>query len=172
MHAEGAEPAQTQRGDPGTRIKLCAGVGGKFVCIKHDLGEIVINNTTAGEIFRSERRFDLFSYGVSHGPLLFRSGKNNEHGKRLDVLFTDARAFESRNMFIGIRIEEIGLDRLADRPSRPAEFAEVGLKAFLLVGVGWEGFVLAGSIHVLEDDGALFDPSPYHRAFVPPPYPT
>ena len=42
--------------------------------------------------FRSDRKFSVFSYGISHGPLLLRSGKTNEHHTRIDVLILDVRA--------------------------------------------------------------------------------
>src|SRR4030081_3002378 len=49
--------------------------------------------------FKSDRKFSVVSYGVSHGPLLLRSGKNNEHQTRIDVLILDVRAMEIRSWF-------------------------------------------------------------------------
>jgi hypothetical protein len=59
---------------------------------------------------------------------------------------------EIRVWFIGIHIQEVELARLANRLSRPAEMFEAGLKAYLLTSSGWEGFVLGGSLHTVEDD--------------------
>ncbi len=129
---------------------------------------MAVIDTASGATFKSERKFGLFSYGVSHGPLLLRSGKTEEHGTRLEVLITDVRVMEIRVWFTGIHIQEVELARLANRLSRPAGMFEAGLKAYLLSSSEWEGFVLGGSLHTAEDDGSFFDLSAFQKAYMLP----
>ena len=111
-------------------------------------------------IFRSDRTFFLVGYYVSHGPLLFRSGKTNEHDTRLDVLFYDVRAMEVRVFTEGLIVGEEDPEYLSRFPSRPLEMMEPGLIAYSIGNGTWSGYVLAGSFQVGEDRGELQDPSP------------
>lgn len=112
-------------------------------------------------VYESDRLFSVFGYSMSHGLLLLRSGKSNENqNTRVDVLFHDARAMEIRAWFKGVRIEEIDdLDFLNGLRSRPVEVLEPGNRIYALSSSGWEGFVVAGIVRFLEDDGDLFGPS-------------
>lgn len=102
--------------------------------------------------FRSARKFSVFSYGISHGPLLLRSGKTDEHHNRIDVLFQDVRAMEIRSWFEGLEIDEVDRSYLRDFPSNPIEMMEAGLRIYALSGNGWQGFVVGGILSVHEDD--------------------
>ena len=98
---------------------------------------------------------------MSHGLLLLRSGKSNEHANtRVDVLFQDVRALEIRAWFKGIRIEEEDSpDFLKNQRSKPVELVEPGNKIYSIRSSGWEGFVVAGPVEFIEDSGELFGPS-------------
>lgn len=112
-------------------------------------------------IYESDRTFSIFGYSMSHGLLLLRSGKSNEHANtRVDVLFQDVRALEIRAWFKGIRIEEAeSPEFLKDQRSKPAQMIEPGNKIYSLNSSGWEGFVIAGLVQFIEDSGELFGPS-------------
>ena len=112
-------------------------------------------------VYESDRTFSIFGYAMSHGLLLLRSGKSNEHANtRADVLFQDVRAMEIRTWFKGMRIEvEESLEFLKDQRSNPAQIIEPGNKIYSIRSSGWEGFVVAGLVSFVEDSGELFDPS-------------
>lgn len=109
--------------------------------------------------FRSDRRFSVFGYGISHGLLLFRSGKTNEHKTRIDVLIRDVRAMEIRSWSDGLEIEEVDKEYLIGFRSNPIEMVEPANKIYALQGKGWQGFVVGGALSVHEDEAELMDPS-------------
>jgi hypothetical protein len=116
--------------------------------------------TSMQTIYASERIFQLFSYGVTHGQLLFRSCKTDTDPTRVDILFQEVRATELRSWFEGIEIvEEDNSTFLAGRPSRPVPMFDKEIRFYRLKGTGWEGFVVGGIVSCLEDDGDFFDPS-------------
>ena len=111
-------------------------------------------------IYASDRIFHLFSYGVTHGQLLFRSCKTDTDPKRVDILFREVRAMELRSWFEGIEIvEEENSSFLGSRPSRPIPMFDKEIRFYRLKGSGWEGFVVGGLVSYFEDDGEFFDPS-------------
>jgi hypothetical protein len=109
--------------------------------------------------FTSDRRFSVFSYQMSHGTLLLRSGKTSVHHTRIDVLVKDVRALEIRCWFEGIEIREAQQDYLRDFRSNPIEMIEVESRVYALKGEGWQGFIVGGTLSVQEDDGELMEPS-------------
>jgi len=106
-------------------------------------------------VYESDRRFSLFGYSMSHGLLLLRSGKSNETpATRVDILFQDVRAMETRAQFKGIRIEEVDDPQFLDgQRSKPVEMIEPGNKTYALVSAGWRGFIVGGIVRFKEDDG-------------------
>ena len=112
-------------------------------------------------IYESDRSFSVFGYSMNHGLLLLRSGKSNENqNTRVDVLFQDVRAMEIRAWFRGIRIEEIDDPHfLSSQRSKPVEMLESGNRIYALSSSGWDGFIVAGILQFVEDDGELFGPS-------------
>jgi hypothetical protein len=110
--------------------------------------------------YASQRTFQLFSYGVTHGLLLLRSCKTDTDPTRVDILFREVRAMELRSWFEGIEIvEEESSAFLAARPSRPVPMFDKEIRFYRLKGTGWEGFVVGGIVSYLEDDGDFADPS-------------
>jgi hypothetical protein len=109
--------------------------------------------------FNSERKFVVFSYGLSHGPLLLRSGKTDQHQTRIEVLIKDVRALEIRSWFEGIEISQVDRNYLRDFPSNPIEMMEIGLQVYALTGRGWNGFVVGGNLYLHEDDADFMAPS-------------
>jgi hypothetical protein len=102
--------------------------------------------------FRSDRRFSVFSYGISHGPLLLRSGKTNEHPTRIDVLILDVRAMEIRSWFEGFEITKVDQDYLRNFRSNPIEMMQPGLGVYALSGKDWQGFILGGNLSAQQDE--------------------
>src|SRR5262249_5317339 len=90
--------------------------------------------------FRSDRTFSVYSYHVSHGPLLFRSWRKDERPTRIDVLIKDVRAMEIRSWFDGLEITEVDRGYLRDFRSNPDEMMEPGLRVYALTGNTWKGF--------------------------------
>jgi hypothetical protein len=82
--------------------------------------------------FKSDRKFSVFSYETSHGILLLRSGKTNEHHTRIDVLVRDVRAMEIRSWFEGFEITEEDQEYLRGFGSNPIEMIEPGNRVYAL----------------------------------------
>jgi len=110
--------------------------------------------------FKSDRKFSIFSYEVSHGLLLLRSGKTNEHHTRIDVLVKDVRAMEIRSWFEGFEIAEEDREYLREFRSNPIEMIEPGNRVYALRGRGWQGFIVGGILLAQEDNGEYMDRSP------------
>jgi hypothetical protein len=109
--------------------------------------------------YKSDRKFSLFSYLVSHGPLLIRSGKSYEHPTRVDILITDVRAMEIRSWFEGLEITEVDREYLREFRSNPVEMIEPGNRVYALRGISWQGFVVGGALYVREDELDFMAPS-------------
>jgi hypothetical protein len=114
--------------------------------------------------FKSDRKFSVFGYSVSHGPLLLRSGRTDEHHTRIDVLILDVRAMEIRSWFEGFEIALADQDYLRDFRSRPAEMMEPGLNAYAISGKRWQGFIVGGKLCVHEDEADFTAPSAFAAA--------
>jgi hypothetical protein len=114
--------------------------------------------------FKSDRKFSVISYGISHGPLLLRSGKTKEHHTRIDVLVLDVRAMEIRSWFEGFEIALVDQNYLRDFRSSPAEMMEPGLNTYAISGKGWQGFVVGGYLSVHEDEADFAAPSVFAAA--------
>ena len=110
-------------------------------------------------IFQSDRAFVIFSYTLSHGLLLLRSGKTSELLTRVDILFHDVRAMEMRCWFDGLTIEERDPSFLSEFGSSPADLMEEGNKVYSVRGRDWRGFIVGGIVSFEEDDGEFVAPS-------------
>ena len=96
-------------------------------------------------IYESKRRFQIWSYNVSHQQLLLRSVKNSDTPKRLDVLF-------------------VGVDKM----DLPTAFTELKVsqknKAYTLSGQNWKGEITAAGFDWTEDEFDYFDDSTIYMA--------
>ena len=110
-------------------------------------------------LFTSNRKFVLFSYSISHGILLLRSGRTKTELKRIDVVFRDVRAIEVRAWFEGIVIIESNSNSLKAFASNPTSMLEVGNRVYSLRGKEWEGYILAGQMLINEDTEDFMAPS-------------
>jgi hypothetical protein len=114
--------------------------------------------------FKSDRKFSVIGYGASHGPLLLRSGKTDEHHTRIDVLILDVRAMEIRSWSEGFEVALVDQNYLSDFRSCPLEMIEQGLKVYAISGKGWTGFILGGNLCVHEDEADFMAPSAFAAA--------
>jgi hypothetical protein len=96
---------------------------------------------------------------TSHGQLLFRSAKSEEHETRIDVLFKDVYALHAGAYFPRLSIFEVTKDQLAKQFGDLSVFEEPGVKWFLLQTSKWTGFVCAGGVFWKEDKGEFYEPS-------------
>ena len=111
-------------------------------------------------MFSSDRHFHLVSYQASHGILLFRSPKRRRNAAtNIDVLFTDVRAVELRAWTEGLVVEEVDAGAVAEATSRPADLIEPGNRVYAVRGSGWEGFIVGGTMHTVEDDTEEMEPT-------------
>jgi hypothetical protein len=92
------------------------------------------------EILRSERRFVLWAYSVSHRQLLLRSAADRDHETTVDLLFKPVEAVKIRGGYDGLVIrcataEEA--ERIEDPP---------GPRLFLLESQGRTDYVTGGAV--------------------------
>lgn len=97
------------------------------------------------EIFRSERRFALWAYSISHGRLLLRSAPDGDHETTIDLLFKPIEAVKIRGDYDGLVIrcataEEA--ERIEDPP---------GTRVFLLECRDRTDYVTAAAVGWRED---------------------
>ncbi len=105
------------------------------------------------------RDFQIWFYTPSHGLLLLRSQKRKEGEKRIDIVFYDVWALECRTIIKGgLSIEQVDRSEISDRYGKPDDL-DVELRAYLLKGLGWEGYVVAGPVEWIEDDLEYWEPS-------------
>lgn len=97
-------------------------------------------------IFQSDRKFTLISYAHSAlGGLLFQSWRTNSDGTKIDLSFSDARAFELRPFCEGLSVEIDDARGPSELRSKLQAILEPGLHIYVLRTKEWEGYVVAGT---------------------------
>src|SRR5262245_33444049 len=98
-----------------------------------------------------QRRFQLWSYGVSHSVLLLRSNTSSDATSRIDLMFRSVTALKIRHCYDWLRIgvalpQDIGDDQL--------QLGDVSDRFLFTVGASADdlGYVVAGSLFLSEDD--------------------
>lgn len=121
-----------------------------------------------------ERNFSLHLYFVSHGLLLLRSGKDEKHSTRIDILFQDVRWMALPVWFEGIRIERGKLSDLVLPLTAKIKEEAHFMSVFKVISQGVTHWVLASQrLSVAEDKGNYGDnssllPNLDFRGFVAP----
>ncbi|HZC27607.1 MAG TPA: hypothetical protein VE287_11335, partial [Actinopolymorphaceae bacterium] len=118
------------------------------------------------EIFRSDRRFVLWAYSVSHGQLLLRS-VDQRHETTIDLLFKPIKAVRLRDGYDGLVIRCATAEEAeeAERAGEPA----AGRRVFLLetqgrtdhvigMAVGWHEGVLDRTQHSFFNSADAYEP--------------
>ena len=98
-------------------------------------------------LYRSDGRFQLWSYTVSHAQLHIRSPRDEDRPSQVDILFVSVELIELPTAFSNVTI--------AVMPG-PRDF-----KTYRLSFQGGEGIVVAGNFVVKEWDGHHNDPHPW-----------
>lgn len=107
--------------------------------------------------FQSKRRFELWRYTVSHGQLLLRSNKSNEHSTRVEILFKGVHAMNLCSLMRGISIGPC--------PAGSAEYALIGAvnlrdaNLYRVATDDFSGYVAALAMFATEDDLDFDGPS-------------
>jgi hypothetical protein len=112
-----------------------------------------------------DRMFQLWAYTVGHGQLLLRSVKSDSAPSRVDLAFKDVVALKLPSFFDQLAVEESSARQVALSESLAA-----GRRVWILRGTcggaTFEGFVVAGAMLSIEDDGEYNEPS---QIFTTPP---
>jgi hypothetical protein len=110
-------------------------------------------------IISSTRFFQLWSYSVSHGELLFRSTKSTEFSTRIDVFFKGVKEVHLPTTSDGLSVTE-GSDTDIRKlsPLRQSPFGE-DVKLFTVEGADFVGYVAALVALSHEDNGEYNEPS-------------
>ncbi|MCR6488714.1 hypothetical protein M8542_38385 [Amycolatopsis sp. OK19-0408] len=97
-----------------------------------------------------ERRFDVWSYAISHSVLLLRSGRTSAAPTRIDLMFRVVQEMRLRQWMDDVEIQLL-TEGVSDR------FADVQISGdralFVILSAGSVcGFVVAGALYMSEDD--------------------
>jgi len=103
------------------------------------------------KIFHSDRMFTLISYSHSAlGGIHLQSWRTKTDATKIDVSFTDARAFELRPSCHGLVIEIDDASYSSGLRSKLEAILEPGLHISVLRTKEWEGYVVAGTFRYEE----------------------
>lgn len=106
------------------------------------------------------RMVQLWSYTVSHSQLLLRATKDRDHATRVDVLFKGVGAMEIPSVMAALTVREAEPEeREAILDSTSVDMPEER-RCFVLEGPDYRGWVVAGAVVSVEDEGEYFEPSP------------
>ncbi len=100
-------------------------------------------------------RFQVWSYTVSHGQLLLRRAKSNDHPTRVDVLFSNVPYMRLATVFDQLHVSE---EDIATLPSLGA-LSLLDRLIYSINGSNTDGLVIAGSVVAHEDQGEYDEPS-------------
>lgn len=111
--------------------------------------------------FETDRTFSVMLYWHSHGLLLLRSPKSNDHDTQIDILFQDVRWMTIPSWIEGMLIESISKNdishQLTERIKEEIEFMSV----FQLVSQGISNFIVCSpNIQFSEESESWKDNSP------------
>lgn len=110
-------------------------------------------------IYSSDRSFSVVSYNYTHGLLLLRSGFSNKYKTRIDILFQDVIAIESRMYMQNLEIREVESSFLTNVGSCPEQIIEPGHKVFSLIFDGGTGFIIGRGVGMHKDEKQFSEPS-------------
>ena len=116
--------------------------------------------------FGFRRRFELWSYVVSHGQLLVRSNKSNEWSTRIDILFKDVVVMEIPTLFDEILVRRSSQEEARSLQDRLGGVPTERRKLFIVQGLNFSGYVVAGAVFWHEDQGEFYDNSYFEKSWV------
>jgi hypothetical protein len=111
------------------------------------------------ESIELQRTVQVWSYTVGHSRLLLRATKDRDHPMRVEILFKAVAAMSVPTVMRELTVREASdLEReeilstiVIDKPSEP--------RCFVLEGPGFAGWVIAGVMVTIEDEGEYHEPS-------------
>ncbi len=102
------------------------------------------------------RKFQLWQYRVSHGEMLVRSPRDDEHPRNADLMFAGVEYLELPRFLPDLEVDEVNetdLARAADRLGKSVERQNV----FVLKSQGRRFLVVAAGFKAAETDMDIFD---------------
>jgi hypothetical protein len=111
------------------------------------------------QIVQLEGAFAIWSYTIGHGRLLLRRTKTAAHPRRADVLFKDAGWICLPSSMEGVTIAGVSFEVAGELLAKAGPVRTNERKLFKVEGAAQEGFVLAGAVVWVEDDGEYHDPT-------------
>lgn len=105
------------------------------------------------------RRFQIWTYTVSHRQLLLRSTRDDRHATRCDILFKNVARIDLPAMIDDLEIEAAAEGEI------PASVLQLGADerwdrtVFRIRGRNCVGYVVAGVVACAEDEGEYYVPS-------------
>ncbi|HEY1270213.1 MAG TPA: hypothetical protein VGH16_23350 [Candidatus Binatia bacterium] len=118
------------------------------------------------ELINSRRFFQLWSYSVSHGELIFRSTKSDLFLTRIDILFKGVTEFHLPTTSTELLITEASdIDIRNLHMLSPASPTDTHVKVYVVKGRRarsvdeYSGYIIALAAFTHEDEGEYYEPS-------------
>ena len=107
-----------------------------------------------------DRRFQTWSYQVSHGVLLLRSNIGRGFAERVDVMFRGVTALRLRSVYPSLAVDLVAARDVSDLVGGDIDAVDPDSYVFSVGAIGeMGGFVVAASCHLAEDDMEYGEPS-------------
>jgi len=111
-------------------------------------------------LVKVSRIVQVWSYTVSHGQLLLRATKDRDHLTRVDVLFKGVGAMQLPSVMQSLTVKEAEPEEREEILGSTSVSMPEERRCFVLEGPGFRGWVIAGAVVSMEDEGEYFEPSP------------
>ncbi|HEY1265791.1 MAG TPA: hypothetical protein VGH16_00945 [Candidatus Binatia bacterium] len=128
----------------------------------------------SAEVINSKRFFQLWSYSVSHGELLFRSTKSELFPTRIDILFKGVTEFHLPTISTDLSITEASDIEIRDLYTlSPASSKDTHVKVYVVKGRrarsvdDYLGYIIALAAFTHEDEGEYHEPSFFDSLMAP-----
>lgn len=105
------------------------------------------------------RRFQLWSYSVSHSVLLLRSNIRPGIDSRVDLMFRAVTAMKLRNRYEDLEIDVVPLAQICEADQELIGDLRGRFIFRMREAQGHPGFVVAGSMYLSEDSLSDSDPN-------------
>jgi hypothetical protein len=106
-----------------------------------------------------ERVFQVWAYTVGMGRLLLRSTKSETFGTRVDVLFQDVEAMKLLTRLDGLVVTVAAAGAASEITEATGLLQDEETVFFALDTSTGAGYVVAGVVTEVEDEGEYFEPS-------------
>jgi hypothetical protein len=101
----------------------------------------------------------MWSHTVGHSQLLLRATKDRDHPTRVDILFKNVAAMSVPTLMRELRVRQASpIEREEILSTADVDHPE-DRRCFVLEGPGFAGWVVAGVMVAVENDGEYHEPS-------------